>query len=133
SEIRDFLGDEGLAVFGAMSGKRWIGGGMRSSRTDAFLTTLKLPEWGFAEFAAAFQRAFAPAWYGEEKTIRTNAQAWFDALPDDQVQRLYLLVDAAARAQKRSLSLSYLEFVRLENGSRARPDNALLCPADTAV
>jgi hypothetical protein len=133
SEIRDFLGDEGLAVFGAMSGKRWIGGGMRSSRTDAFLTTLKLPEWGFAEFGAAFQRAFAHAWYGEEKTITANAQAWFDALPDDQVQRFYLLVDAAARAQRRSLSLSHLQFVRLENGSRATPDNALLCPADTTV
>jgi hypothetical protein len=133
SEIRDLLGDEGLAVFGAMPGKRWVGGGMRTGRTDAFLATLKLTEWGFAEFLAAFQQAFAPAWYGEENASRKKAQAWFDALPDDQVQRFYLLVDTAMRVQKRSPSFSHLSFVRLENGTRARPGDALISPKDAAL
>lgn len=131
SDIRDLLSDEGLANFGGMPDKRWVGSGMRNSRTDAFLATLRLTEWGYGEFLAAFQRAFGRSWYPAEIATSTTAQAWFDALPDDQVQRLYLLADAATRAQKSSTAMTHLTFVRLEDGTRASPAEALLPPADT--
>ncbi|MDB6099987.1 MAG: hypothetical protein JWN58_2690, partial [Gammaproteobacteria bacterium] len=53
--------------------------------------------------------------------------------PDDQVQRLYLLVDAAVRVHKQNASLAHLPFVRLENGTRAAPSKALLSPSDAPV
>lgn len=133
SEIRDLLGDDDLAIFAALPDRRWVGGGMRNRRTDAFLATLKLTEWGHAEFLAAFQRAFARSWNSAEITASTKAQAWFDALPDDQVQRLYILVDAAMHNQKRLASMTHLPFVRLEDGARATPADALLSPADATL
>ncbi|HEX4407388.1 MAG TPA: hypothetical protein VH206_01320 [Xanthobacteraceae bacterium] len=134
SDVRDLLGDEGLTVFGALPNYRWVASAMRSSRTDAFLATLKLTEWGFAEFLTAFQRAFAYSWHSAEMEASGKAQAWFDVQSDDKVQRLYLLVEAAMRAQKRSMqTLTHLSFVRLEDGTRAKPSGALLSPADTAL
>lgn len=133
TEIRDFLGDEGLATFAGLANRRWVGAGMRSSRTEAFLSTLKLREWSYADVFAAFQKAFTHSWNTAEVTASRKAQAWFDALPDDQVQRLYLLVDAAARQHKQSASLHYLSFVRLEDGTRAAPSKALLLPPNTPL
>lgn len=133
SEIRDLLSDEGLANFGGLPDKHWVGSGMRNSRTDAFLATLKLTEWGYAEFVAAFQRAFGRSWNSGDIAASAKAQTWFDALPDDQVQRLYILADAAMRAQKSSGALNHLSFVRLEDGTRTSPANALLPPADTPL
>jgi hypothetical protein len=133
AEIRDLLGDEGITVFGGLPDRHWVVGGMRNSRTDAFLATLKLTEWGYAELLAAFQRAFTRSWYSAASATSATAQTWFDELPDDQVQRLYLLVDAAMRAQKSSGSMTHLPFVRLEDGTRANPADALLSPADASL
>lgn len=128
ADLRDALGDEGLSQFAALADARWVTGGLRSGRIDAFLTMIKIPEWGYADYLAAFQRAFTHHWYGNDIQIAQRAQAWFDALPDDQVQRLYLLVDAATRGQRRPW-LGQLPYVRLEDGSRVSPGDALLLPA----
>jgi hypothetical protein len=133
ADIRDLLGDEGLAILDGHAGLRWIAGGMRNSRVDAFLQTMQLREWGYAEFLAAFQKAFSPSWDRREIESKDRAKAWFDALPDDRVQRIYLLVDTAAGVHKRAASLTHLPFVRLEDGTRATPSAALLAPIDSQL
>ena len=82
---------------------------------------------------AAVQRAFSHYWYSAQGAATAPSRAWFDALPDDQVQRFYLLVEAAMHAQKRSVSLAQLAFVRLENGTRTTPGAARLPPADATL
>jgi hypothetical protein len=131
ADIRDLLRDEGLVAFAGKTGRRWAAGVLRNSRADGFLSGLQIPEWGPSELLSAFQRAFGPTYYVSDAEAARTARAWFDALGDDAVQRLYLLV-AAARSQKR-VSLANAEFVRLEDGSRARPGNALLPPAGTPL
>ncbi|MBN8905442.1 MAG: hypothetical protein J0H99_02210, partial [Rhodospirillales bacterium] len=127
--IRDFLRDEGLAAFAGLPDRRWATGVLRNSRADAFLSSLEIAEWGGAELLAAFQRAFGPIYsYSSDAEVARKACAWFDALDDEAVQRLYLLVDAAIRTQKRSISLAHSAFVRLEDGRRTRPGDALLPP-----
>jgi len=133
AEIRDLLGDQGLAVLDGQTGLRWIAGGMRNSRVDAFLQTLQLREWSYAEFLAAFHKAFSTSWDRRETEARDRAKAWFDALPDDRVQRVYLLVDTAVGVHKRAASLTHLPFVRLEDGTRTTPSAALLAPIDSQL
>jgi hypothetical protein len=129
AEIRDFLGDDGLADFGALPDRRWAVGGMRASRAEAFLATLEMREWGYAEFLEAFQRAFGWSWNRNE-TADAKARSWFDALPDQQVQRFYMLVDTACAAQRNQPFFSHLSFVRIEDGTRVKPGDAFLSPAD---
>lgn len=129
ADIRDLLRDEGLAAFAGLPDRRWATGVLRNSRADAFLSSLEIAEWGAAELLAAFQRAFGPIYYysSDAEAVR-RACTWFDGLDDESVQRLYLLVEAAIRTQKRSFSFSNAAFVRLEDGSRAKPGDALLPP-----
>src|SRR5258705_3466813 len=70
AEIRDLLGDEGLAFLNGQTGLRWIAGGMRNSRVDAFLQTLQLREWSYAEFLAAFHKAVSTSWDRRETAAR---------------------------------------------------------------
>ena len=133
ADIRDLLGDEGLAILEGEEGLRWIAGGMRNGRIDAFLATLQLRDWHYAEFLNAFQRMFSHAWDRREIEKKTSAKNWFDALPDERVQRVYLLLDAAAGVHKRHTTLAQVPFVRLENGTRTTPVAALLAPADAQL
>lgn len=130
SDIRDLLGDVGLGVFGRQDGRRWAVGTLRNGRSDSFLAGLALNEFGQSEFLNAFHRAFGPSYvYSSDHAATQAACKWFDALDDDTVQRLYLLVDASLRLLKRSVSLPNLSFVRLEDGTRVRPGDALLPPS----
>jgi hypothetical protein len=43
------------------------------SRTEAFLATLTMKEWGFSEFLGAFQRAFAMSWSRTENAASAKA------------------------------------------------------------
>jgi hypothetical protein len=134
ADIRDLLRDEGLASFAGLPDRRWATGVLRNSRADAFLSSLEIAEWGGAELLAAFQRTFGPIYsYSSDAEVARKACAWFDGLDDEVVQRLYLLVDAAIRTQKRSISLTHAEFVRLEDGNRARPGEVLLPPTGAPV
>lgn len=131
AEMREFLGDEGLADFGALPDRRWAVGGMRASRAEAFLATLEMREWGFAQFLEAFQRAFGWSWNRNE-SADAKARSWFDALPDQQVQRFYMLVDTACAAQANQPYFPHLSFVRIEDGTRMKPGDAFLSPADAS-
>lgn len=133
ADVRDLLGDEGLAIMEGQDGLRWIAGGMRNGRIDAFLSTLQLRDWNYAEFLKAFQRMFSYSWDRREIEMKTRAKNWFDALPDERVQRVYLLLDAAAGVHKRHTSLAQTPFVRLEDGTRTTPVAALIAPVDTQV
>lgn len=134
TDIRDLLRDEGLAVFGGLKGRRWAMGALRSGRADAFLASLEITDWGAAELLTAFQRAFGPIhYYSPDAAAARAAAGWFDALDDDVVQRFYLLIEAALRVQKRGMSLPNLAFVRVEDGSRAKPGDALLPPAGAGL
>ena len=129
ADIRDLLRDEGIAAFAALPDRRWATGVPRTSRADAFLSSLDIAVWGAAELLAAFHRAFRPIYdYSSDADATLRACEWFDALDDGAVQRLYLLVDAASRTQKQWTSLAHVSFVRLEDGSRAKPSDALLPP-----
>lgn len=135
AELRELLGDGGLHQFGGKAGQSWIVTGLRNSRTESFLTMLKIEEWGYPEFLSACQRAFGNTklWYQSEIDARKTAIGWFDGLADDGAQRMYLALDAALKTQKRAASISNLFFVRLEDGRRATPGAAVLAPADTAL
>lgn len=135
AELRELLGDEGLSRFGGKADRSWIVTGLRNSRTESFLTMLKIEEWGYPEFLSACQRAFANTklWYQSEIDARKAAAGWFDGLADDGAQRLYLSLDTALKTQKRAASVSTLFFVRLEDGRRATPGAAVLAPPDTAL
>jgi hypothetical protein len=129
ADIRDLLRDKGLAAFASLPNRRWAIGVLRNSRADAFLSSLDIAEWGGAELLSAFQRAFGPIYhYSSDADVARKACEWFDTLDDEAVQRLYLLVDAATRTQKHAISLAHASFVRLEDGSRAKPGDALLQP-----
>ncbi|MGJ4949004.1 sacsin N-terminal ATP-binding-like domain-containing protein [Bradyrhizobium sp. HKCCYLS20291] len=133
ADIRDLLGDEGLATLEGQDGLRWIAGGMRNGRIDAFLATLQLRDWNYAEFLNAFQWMFSPAWESGAVEIKTRAKTWFDALPDDRLQRFYLLLETAAGATKRHTMLAQTPFVRLEDGTRTTPAGALIAPVDAEL
>lgn len=130
ADIRDLLRDEGLAAFAGLPNRRWAIGVLRNGRADAFLSSLGIAEWGGLELVAAFQRAFGPVYsYSPDAAVARKACAWFDRLDDEAVQRLYSMVDAAIGMQKRSISLAQAAFVRLEDGGRAKPGDALLPPS----
>lgn len=130
ADIRDLLRDEGLAAFGAQQGRRWAVGALRSGRADAFLASLGISDWGAAELLSAFHRAFGPIYfYSSDAKAARAACEWFDMLDDDVVQRFYLLIESSLRTQKRAISLPNSTFVRLEDGSRAKPAEALLPPS----
>ncbi|KQN92154.1 hypothetical protein ASE90_05345 [Sphingomonas sp. Leaf67] len=135
AELRELLGDEGLAQFGGRAAKSWIVTGLRNSRTESFLTMLKIEEWGHTDFFSAFQRAFGQnhLWNPAEIEARKLALAWFDGLSDDYAQRFYLALDPAMKAQKRPVSVANLCFVRIEGSRRGAPNIALFPPADTAL
>lgn len=135
AELRELLGDAGLAQFGDRAGKSWIITGLRNSRTESFLTMLKIEEWGHTDFFTAFQRAFGQnqLWNPAEIEARKRALAWFDGLSDDHAQRFYLALDPAMKAQKRTVSLTNLRFVRIEGARRCAPGVAVFPPADTAL
>lgn len=133
AELRDLLGEEGLAQFADKPGRHWVVVGLKNTRSDAFLTTLRIEEWGHGEFLAAFQRAFGDAWQTAEQEFRKVAKAWFDGLGDEPTQRFYLALDAALKASKRPVSLTSYLFVRLEDGRRSSPATALIAPAESAL
>lgn len=124
AEVREALGDDGLIALAGAENARWAQGGLRGSRTEAFLATVGVREFGLVEALAAFRRAMQPYAGGAEKA---RVESWLDALPDDRLQRFYLLLDQATR-QKRP-GFDAFRFVRLEDERRARPSDARLPPA----
>jgi hypothetical protein len=135
ADLRELLGDDGLDQFAGKPERRWIVTGLRNSRTEAFLTTLKIEEWGYADFFSSFQRAFAGTtlYYQSEIEARKRAVKWFDHLGDDAAQRFYLALDTALKSQKRAISIAGLKFVRLESGGRHSPNFAVLAPTDSVL
>jgi hypothetical protein len=134
ADIRDFLRDEGLAAFGRRPGHRWAAGSLRNSRADHFLVGLGMQEWGAGELATAFEKAFdASIYIPANDEERKAAQVWFDSLGDEAVQRFYLLVDGSTRAARRTMPFVMLAFIRMEDGSRASPGNALMPPRGAAL
>ena len=133
SDIRDLLGDEGLGLFGGLIGRKWTIGVLRNSRADAFLSSVKIPSFGPSEFISAFEKTFPPINSTISAEVIKAATDWFDRLDDDQVQRFYLLIDASFRNQRRSVLFAYMRFVRLEDGTRARPGDAFLTPIDAPL
>ena len=135
AELRDLLADEGLDRFGGKAKRCWIAASLRNSRTDAFLSMLKVEEWGHVEFFDAFQRAFGQnqLWPQSEIDGRKRALAWFDGLADDHAQRFYLALDPVLKAQKRAVSIANLRFVRIDGNRRASPSAAVFPPADSAL
>lgn len=135
AELRDLLGEDGLTRFAGMADRRWITTGLRNSRSEALLTTLKIEEWDHGKFFAAFQQAFGQQnlFYQSEVDARKRALTWFDGLEDEAAQRFYIALDAGLKAQKRAVSIAGLKFVRLEGGGRHSPNYAVLAPPDSEL
>ncbi|GAA4771916.1 hypothetical protein GCM10023219_18610 [Stakelama sediminis] len=135
AELRDLLGDDGLNRFAGLADRRWITPGLRNSRSENLVSTLKIEDWDHGKFFAAFQRAFGQQTmlYQSEADARKLAVGWFDGLEDEAAQRFYLALDAALKAQKRSVSISGLKFIRLESGGRHSPTFAVLSPTDSEL
>lgn len=135
AELRELLGEEGLAQFGGKADRRWIAGSFRSPRTEAFLATLKIGEWGLGDFLASFQRAFAThqLYMQSDKDARALALSWFNGLTDEQTQRFYLVLETALKTQRPPIAVAQLSFVRLEDGRRCSPSLAVFAPADAEL
>jgi hypothetical protein len=135
SDLRDLLGESGLAEFGAKPGRRWITSGLRNSRAEAFLVSLKIEEWGFAEFFSAFLHVFGrtTVYVKSDTDWRKGGLAWFNQLSDEQYQHFYLALDSAHKAQRRPTSISDLMFVRLDDGRRTSPQHAVFAPDDSGI
>jgi hypothetical protein len=123
ADVRDAFGDDGLAIFARREGVRWAAAGLRG-RADTFIATVGVQEFGPAEALAAFTNALQPQIL---RTGQSAAAAWFDALPDERLQRLYLVVDAATKGQRRA-ALAYVPFVRVEGGGAVTPGKARFAP-----
>ncbi|TAZ70703.1 hypothetical protein ELH72_30150 (plasmid) [Rhizobium ruizarguesonis] len=133
ADLRELLGDDGLQLFAGKPDRRWIVSGLRNSRSESLLTTLKIEEWSYGEFLAAFQHAFATHYHQSENDAQKLALAWFNDLSDETMQRFLLALDTAMKAQKRTVSLANYQFIRLEDGRRHSPNAAVFAPADTAL
>jgi hypothetical protein len=134
-DLRDLLGETGLAEFGGKPDRRWITAALRNSRADAFIATLKVGECNFGDFFAAFQHVFGrqTLYLKSDTEWRTRGLSWFNALSDERLQHFYLLLDSALKAQKRTASISDLQFVRLEDGCCHSPRHAVLAPVDSGL
>ncbi len=118
ADLRDFLGDEGLQRLSSKADVRWSVTGLRNSREELFLGSLGIPEWAMTDLIGALS---ADVWSGGRK----NVWDWFDSLPDEAVQRLYLLLDGA-KVSSTSTVARYVPFVRLESGTRVQASKARL-------
>ena len=118
ADMRDLLADEGLQRLSGKPDVRWSVTGLRNSREEVFLGSLGIPEWAMTDLIGALS---ADPWSGGRK----SAWDWFDSLPDEAVQRLYLLLDGA-KVSSTSTLVRHVPFIRLENGTRVQVSKALL-------
>ncbi len=137
ADTRELLGDDGLELFARRPGFKWVLGGLRNSRADAFMSTIGVADWVSQDLLRAFEQAFETGYLkfddDENENAEDPASAWFERLDDSAVQKLYLLADEADRTQKGSTRLRNLEFVRLEDGSRVEPRMARLPPEGSGM
>ncbi len=133
ADLRDLLGETGLAEFCRRPDRCWVIAAPKNSRVDAFINTLKLEEFGLADFFSSFRHVLgAQSLFGEsDKVWRERGLKWFNALSDEQIQYFYLALEAAQKAQRPSVDLSDIQFVRLEDGRRHSPRHAVFAPIDS--
>ncbi|EZP83097.1 ATPase [Novosphingobium resinovorum] len=133
ADIRDLLGEAGLAEFCGRSGRRWIIAALKNSRADAFINTLKVEEFGPSDFFTSFRHVLGPQnlWLEADKLRRSCGREWFDALSDEQIQHFYLVLEAAHKVQRPSVPIGDFKFVRLEDGRRHSPRHAVFAPTDS--
>ncbi|MGO8063604.1 sacsin N-terminal ATP-binding-like domain-containing protein [Rhizobium johnstonii] len=133
ADLRDLLGEVGLAEFCQRPDRQWVIAAPKNSRVDAFINTLKLEEFGLSEFFSSFRHVFGaqPLFSDRDKHSRECGLKWFNTLPDEDVQHFYLALEAALKAQKPSVNITDLQFVRLEDGRRHSPRHAVFAPIDS--
>lgn len=124
SDLRDFLGDEGLQLFLPGGPRRWaISGAQKNDREDQFLSSLEMEEWDWADFSKALYAGLA---YPKRQAVID----WLEGLDDEAVRRFYQALEASLRFTKDIRPLTTLPIVKLEDGRFVRPAAALLPPAD---
>lgn len=135
ADLRDILGVSGLADFCDRTDRQWIISALRNGRADAFINTLKIEEFGFADFFTSFRHVFGgqSLFYENQKLWRERGLKWFNAQSDEELQRFYLALDMAQKAHKPTVSISDLSFVRLEDGRRHSPRHAVFAPTDNDI
>lgn len=133
ADLRDLLGETGLAEFCNRPDRHWIVSALRNSRADAFINTLKVEEFGPSNFFSSFRHIFGAqhVFIESEKEWRKRGLGWFSALTDEQLQHFYLALDAAHKAQRPAISISDMQFVKLEDGRRHSPRHAVFAPVDS--
>lgn len=133
ADLRDLLGEAGLAEFCHKPDRRWIIAALKNGRADAFINTLKVEEFGLPDFFASFRHVLGAhgLFLDGDKQWRKRGLAWFNALTDEQLQHFYLALEAAQKVQRPSVSISDIQFVRLEDGRRHSPRHAVFAPTDT--
>ncbi|MEA1653011.1 hypothetical protein UAJ10_28850 [Nitrospirillum sp. BR 11164] len=132
ADLRDLLGEAGLAEFCNKPSRRWIIAAQKAGRADAFINTLKVEEFGLSNFFSSFRHVLGGQglYLESDKQWRKRGLTWFDALTDEQLQHCYLALEGAQKVQKPSVSISDIEFVRLEDGRRHSPRHAVFAPVE---
>lgn len=133
ADLRDLLGEDGLAEFCQRPDRRWIIAALKNSRADAFINTLKVEEFGPSDFFSSFRQVLGGqnVFLEGDKVWRKRGLTWFGALTDEQLQHFYLALETAQKAQRPSVSISDIQFVRLEDGRRHSPRHAVFAPIDS--
>lgn len=132
-DMRELLGKEGLARFGGAPNRQWILTGLKNTRSETFIESLEISEFGYAEFLTAFQLAFGQQFGPTAIEAQKVALSWFSALSDEDMQKFLLVLDAANRSPRRSISLSNYQFIRLEDGRRHSPNAAVFALDDGSL
>ncbi|MBX4935191.1 sacsin N-terminal ATP-binding-like domain-containing protein [Rhizobium bangladeshense] len=133
ADLRDLLGELGLAEFCQRPDRHWVIAAPKNSRIDTFINTLNLEEFGLSGFFSSFRHVLGaqPLVRDGDKDWRQRGLKWFNALPDEQLQHFYLALEAALKVQRPSVNISDLQFVRLEDGRRHSPKHAVFAPIDS--
>ena len=131
-DIREFLKDEGLASLRMLPKARWVVTAMKSSRADLFLSSLDIKEWSANDFISSLRQIHTLASDADENARRSAARDWVSSLSDDQLQRLYLLLDPLTIGSLLG-TVSSLPIVRVSDNKLVVAKQAYLPPDDPSL
>jgi hypothetical protein len=95
--IREIVTDKELAFLSGKEGVLWAKGVTTGSRTDHFLKSLKIEQWGWEELEETLTEKFGGyRGYRWDYVTEGNA-AWLEACSDQWLQKLYLLLAEGIR------------------------------------
>lgn len=87
ADIKNIINDGDLAVFCGNADVKWAKAAkQKNSRSDNFLESLEIEEWGWEDLAETMRNGFV-------NRIHPSAKSWLLSKTDDWMQKFYFLLD----------------------------------------